>query len=80
MHQQPRAHHISVHAQQCHFCSFYPLYPAGKDVNIDMTKLKRLDINDDLDILVTPSVLNPFAKVRMDDDDDDDDYDDGGVL
>ena len=39
-------------------------------MNIDMTKLKRLDINDDLDILVTPSVLNPFAKVRMDDDDD----------
>ena len=50
------------HGTTC--CSFYPLYPPGKDVNLDMTKHRGLEIQDELDVLVTPSVCAPFIKVR----------------
>ncbi len=50
-------------------CSMYPVYPPGKDINVDMTQYNALDITTDLDVLVLPSLLGPFAKVcRMQND------------
>ena len=46
-------------------CSLYPLYPPGTDVNLDMTKHRGLEIQDDLDVLITPSVCAPFIKVCL---------------
>jgi hypothetical protein len=47
----------------------YPVYPPGKDINVDMTQYNALDITTDLDVLVLPSLLGPFAKVcRMQND------------
>ena len=40
------------------------MYPPGKDVNVDMTKYKGLEISEELDVLVSPSMLAPFIKAR----------------
>jgi DNA polymerase alpha subunit B len=48
--------------------SFYPLYPvpqeAAQDVNLDLTHHSLLALNQLPDILILPSQLTKFAKVR----------------
>ena len=43
--------------------SVYPLYPPGKDVNIDIKHYSQLDIDEKPDVLILPSALSPFIKV-----------------
>eukprot|EP00048_Salpingoeca_helianthica_P020747 m.8276 g.8276 ORF g.8276 m.8276 type:complete len:627 (-) comp5197_c0_seq1:26-1906(-) len=41
---------------------YYPLYPPGRGVNIDLTSIDKLDLPNSPDILILPSELRFFIK------------------